>query len=148
MTDWDTALTQQALIENVRNAMAGIDSSKIPDDTIVYNANKVVIPILNEINKDLVDGNSSDQKKFDNAVIAWTAELSFDSWLTFTRLRDREIETFIDPEQYKSQLESRTDLTLNVIGASRPPDVPNVVETAKHPDEWTRADLNRVWEQR
>jgi len=148
MTDWDTTLSQQKIVENVRKALAGIDDTKIPDDTIRYNSNRVVIPILNEINTNLDSSSSSDQKKFDNAVIAWTAELSFDSWLTFTRLRDREIETFIDPKQYKSQLESRTNLTLNVIGASRPPDVPNVVETAKHPDEWTRADLNRVWEQR
>ena len=119
-----------------------MDSSKIPDNTIEQQADRFVVPVLNDIGD---YAGPDDQDAFDNAVIAYTAERAFASWLTFTRLRDREIETFLDPEQYMEDLKERTNNSLKVLGATRPPQIPNHVETIKHDGEWRRAKRDRVW---
>lgn len=141
MTEIDISLTDEELVQEVRDALAGIDDSKVPDDTIIQTANRFVIPLLNDISSVNIDN----QDRFDSVVISWTAELSFDAWLTFTRLRDREIETFIDAKQYQRQLEKRTNMSLKLIGASRPPEIPNVVYTVKHDGKKRKIDLQKPW---
>jgi len=131
--------TDNNLVGEVRDALAGLDGTKIPDDTITQTSDKFIVPLLN----DLGNYDSSDQDAFDNAVIAWTAELSFNSWLNFTRLRDREIETFIDPDSYTDNLENKTDLALRVLGISRPPDIPNHVVTIKHDGAKRKVNLHQ-----
>lgn len=143
MADLDTSLTDGELIAEVRDALANLDSSKVPDDTIEQTAFRFVIPLLNDI---LPKEPDIEQDNFDNAVIAWTAEKSFMAWLSFTRLRDREVETYLDPDQYLSQLEQRTDMALRVIDVTRPPQTPNEVVTIKHDGKKRKVNLNKPWE--
>lgn len=137
----ETNLTDQELINEVRDALAGLDSVKIPDDTIIQANERFVEPLLNET----IPSPSPDQKLFDNAAIAWTAEKAFDAWMTFSRLRDREVETFVDPKGYRENLRERTETTLYVLNATRPPKSPNTVVTVKHDGEQRRVDLSKSW---
>lgn len=142
MSDLTTSLEEANFLTEVRDALAGIDASKIPDDTITQARDRVVEPLLNDIGT----YTASDQTKFDNASIMWTAEMSFDAWMTFTRLRDREIEAFVDPKAYKEMLKSRTDKVLGVLDVQRPPDVPNQVVTVAHDGEKRAVDFDDDWE--
>lgn len=144
MTELDISLTDVELVEEVRTALAGLDAGKIPDETIVQTANRFVVPLLNDVSKNISEEN---QAAFDNAAIAWTAENSFGAWLTFTRLRDREIETYIDAKQYRSQLEQRTNMALRQVNGSRPPEVPSHHVTVKHDGVNRKINLNKIWEQ-
>lgn len=143
MTEMDTSLTEQELISEVRIALAQIDETKVPDDTITQASERFVIPLLNDIS----DIDEDYQEKFDNVVIAMTAERAFSAWLTFTRLRDREIETFLDPKGYLEQLKKRTDSALRQINATRPPQTPNTVVTVKHDGVKRKVNLNQHWVQ-
>lgn len=143
MTELDVSLTDSELIDEVRDALAGLDGAKIPDSSITQTAEKLVVPLLNDITGTLQD---EDQDAFDSAVIIWTAELSFDAWMTFTRLRDREVEAYVDPGQYREQLEKRTNMALRLLGATRPPEIPNHVVTIKHDGEYRKVDLQKNWE--
>jgi hypothetical protein len=136
----DRTLTDSELITEVRDAMAGLDSSKVPDDTITQTADSFVIPVLNDLLSTDVD-----QDQFDNAVVAYTAEMAFGAWLSFTRLRDREVEVYLDTEQYLSQLKEKTDLALRVIGLTRPSQIPNTVVTIKHDGKKRKVDLQKEW---
>ena len=123
----EMGLSDTDFVTEVRDALAGLDASKIPDDTILQAKDRFVEPLLNE-----VTGASPNQEHFDNACIAWTAEKAFDAWMTFTRLRDSELELFTDPEAYRAKLKERTDNALYVLDATRPPQTPNEVVTVKH----------------
>lgn len=141
MSDLTTSLENPAFITEVRNALAGLDAAKIPDATITQTKDRFVEPVLNN-QKAFQD---SEQTLFDNAVIYWTAEKSFDAWMTFTRLRDREIEAYVDPSSYKEGLEERTDKALGVLDVTRPPDTPNTVITVQHDGKKRRVDLSQPW---
>jgi len=142
MTELDISLSDAELIEEVRSALGGLDTSKIPDDTITQTTNRFVVPLLNDVAPNL---QSEDQDEFDNVAIAWTAEMSFGAWLTFTRLRDREVETYIDPDQYNEQLEQRTNMALRQVDATRPSEIPNFHVTVKHDGVNRTVDLQQVW---
>jgi hypothetical protein len=142
MTDLSVSLPEAEFISEVRTAMAGIDISKIPDDTITQAKERFVVPMLNDIG----DYESEDQDAFDNAAIAWTAELAFDAWLTYTRLRDAEVEAYTDPRAYKKDLKSRTNKVLGVLGVRRPPDTPPQVITITHDGVNRAVDVERDWE--
>lgn len=142
MSKLEISLTDEELVEEVRKALAGLDGSKIPDDTIIQTANRFVTPLLNDVSSNL---HEEYQDGFDNAAIAWTAEMSFGAWLTFTRLRDREVETYIDAKQYRNQLEQRTNMALRQIDGSRPPEVPSYHVTVKHDNVNRKVDLRKVW---
>lgn len=142
MNTLDISLTDDELVSEVRDSMAGLDGTKIPDDTIVQTAERMVVPLLNDITGNL---KASDQQNFDSAAIAWTAELSFSAWMTLTRLRDREVETYVDPSGYKSDLEKRTNLALRLLGATRPPEIPNYHVTVKHDGANRKVDLQQIW---
>jgi len=53
MTELEISLTDEELVEEVRKALAGLDDSKIPDDTIVQTANRFVTPLLNDVSSSL-----------------------------------------------------------------------------------------------
>jgi hypothetical protein len=142
MVDLEVSISESEFVSEVRTALAGIDSSKIPDDTITQAKNRFVEPLLNDI------GNyedPDDQDAFDNAAVSWTAEMAFDAWLVYTRLRDAEVEAYTDPRQYKRQLESRTDKVLGVLGVTRPPDVPNQVINISHDGVKRAVDIDQNW---
>jgi len=143
MTELDTSLTGEELIDEVRTALGMMDESKVPDSTIEQAAERFVIPLLNDISPNLNPKNK--QEEFDNAVIALTAERAFSAWLSFTRLRDREVETFIDPDQYLEQLKERTDFALRQIDTTRPSQTPNAVVTIKHDGVYRKVDLQKNW---
>ena len=136
----ETSLDSEELIEQVRKALAGIDDSQVPDETIEQAHERFVEPILEQITEA-----NPNQEHFNHAAVSWTAEKAFDAWMTFTRLRDREIETYVYPRQYREQLESRTDNALYVLGATRPPDTPNTVVTIKHDGKNRKINLNKNW---
>lgn len=134
-----TSLTDTEIIEEVRNALAGLDAQKIPDDTIEQTAERLVEPLLDDLT------NNPDLTLFDNAVIFMTAEYSFGAWMTFTRLRDREIESYVDPKQYRTQLKERTNQALGNLGVTRPPEVPRTVVSVQHGGEHRRINLDEAW---
>lgn len=142
MTELSISLEDAEFVSEVRDALAGLDTTKIPDSTIKQTGNRLVVPLLNDITGTL---SSDDQEAFDTAAIIWTAEMSFGAWLTFTRLRDREIEAYTDPSLYKSDLQERTNLALQVLGASRPPEIPNHHVTVKHDGVNRTVDLQKYW---
>lgn len=146
MSDFDTTLTESELVQEVRDSLAGLDSTKIPDDTITQTANKFVIPLLNQNIPSSVENNQSEyQDEFDSAVIAWTAELSFDAWFEFNRLRDREVEVYTDGNRYAKSLENRTNLALQLVETTRPSELPNHVVTVKHDGVKRRVNLHQPW---
>mgnify|MGYP000025780745 CR=1 FL=1 len=140
MVEMDTNLTDAELVNEVRDSLAGMSEAKIPDDTIEQSAKRFVIPLINDLL-----GSEVDQENFDSVVIAWTAEKSFSAWLSFTRMRDREIETYLDPQSYLSQLKERTDFALRIIDLTRPPQTPNEVVTIKHDGVKRKVDINQPW---
>lgn len=142
MADLNTSLNDSDFISEVRDALAGLDATKIPDDTITQARDRFVEPLLNDIGDYKA---SNDQTDFDNASIALTAERAFAAWLKFTRLRDREVESYIDPDAYMEELKERTNQSMGILGVTRPPTVPNMVETIKHDGEKIRVDLSREW---
>ncbi len=127
MSNMETTLSDEELVSEVRDSLAGIDSAKIPDATIKQTKERFVEPLLNE-----VTGANPDQEKFDNAIIAWTAEKSFDAWMSYSRMRDSGIEFYTDPQNYQENLKERTDNALYLLDAMRPPQTPNKVVTVKH----------------
>lgn len=137
-TSWSGSDSE--FITEVRDALAGLDTTKIPDDTITQSRDRIASPALNDMT-----GSDPDQDYFDNALIMWTAELSFQAWLTFTRLRDREIEVFTNPDGYKKDLKTRTNQAFRVLGVTRPSEIPNTVVTVKHDDEERRVNLNPAY---
>lgn len=146
MADFTLSLTDQELIEEVRDSLAGLDASKIPDSTITQTSKRFVIPLLNDnIPKEVKNNQSEYQDSFDSAVIAWTAELSFNAWMTFTRLRDAEVEAYTDPGQYKQQLEQRTNLSLQLVETTRPSDIPKETITIKHDGVQRTVNLDQPW---
>lgn len=136
MAEPESTLSNDEIVDEVRTALAGIDSSSIPDDTIVQAKNRFVVPLLQDLASPNVD-----QKQFDNAVIAYTAEKSFDAWFNFTRLRDSDLEAYQNPEQYKEKLIERTNNALFVINVTRPPEVPNTVVTVTLDDKQEKVPL-------
>lgn len=134
-----TSLSDSNFITEVRNALAGLDAQKIPDATIKQTRDRLVEPLLD----DLTD--SPNQTLFDNAVIFMTAEYSFGAWMTFTRLRDREIESYVDPNTYQKNLETRTNQALGNVGVTRPPEIPNTVVSVAHDGVNRRVQLDKVW---
>lgn len=140
--EMEPSLNEKELIDEVRDAMAQLGSGKVPDNTITQTSERFVVPLLNDL---ISDYSKISQEDFNNAVIAWTAEKSFMAWLSFTRLRDREVESYIDPEQYISQLKERTNLSLRVIDLTRPPQTPNTVITIKHDGVKRKVDLDQPW---
>lgn len=142
MADLTTSLSETDFVDEVRTALAGLDATKIPDDTIVQARDRFVEPLLNDIKEYTA---SKDQDNFDNTVIALTAERAFAAWLKFTRLRDREVESYIDPDSYMEDLKERSDQSMGILGVTRPPTVPNTIETIKHDGEKIRVDLSRQW---
>jgi len=141
MTNLETSLSEQEFTNEVRNALAGLNSSKIPDNTILQAKNRVVEPLLN----DARSYEASDQDAFDNASVMWSAEFAFDAWLTFTRLRDAEIGTYVDPDSYKEDLENRTNQVLGVLDITRPPEIPQTVVSVQHDGEKRAVDLSEEW---
>jgi len=141
--DLELTLTGEELINEVRDSLAGLDNSKIPDDTIIQTANRFVVPLLNDITRNLDP--DEDQESFNSAVIYWTSEKAFDAWLTFTRLRDREIETFLDPKQYREQLKERTNKALRLVNVTRPSEIPNKTVTVKHDGVKRKVNLQQRW---
>lgn len=146
MPNFTLSLTDQELIDEVRASLAGLDASKIPDGTIEQTAERFVVPLLNnnipsEVKKEQADY----QDGFDSAVIAWTAELSFNAWMTYTRLRDAEVEAYTDPSGYKQQLKQRTDLALQLVETTRPSDIPKTTVTIKHDGVKRTVDLSQPW---
>lgn len=137
----DYSLAESELVEEVRDALAGIDATEIPNSTIIQSADRIVAPALN----DMVDDSEISQDRFDNAIIVWTAEISFDAWLVFTRMRDREIEVFTDPSEYKEKLKNRTNLALRNVNATRPSKYPHNVVTVKHDGKQERVNLHENW---
>lgn len=131
-----TSLGEQQVIDEVRDALAGLDTQKIPDATITQTHDRFVEPLLDDLT-----GSSPDQDAFDNAAIAWTAEKSFKAWLAFTRMRDREVEVYTDPARYSEKLEERTDHSLNILDVTRPPDIPNTVVTIVHDGKERKVNL-------
>lgn len=147
MADFTLSLTDQELIDEVRDSLAGLDASKIPDSTITQTADRFVIPLLNDnIPEEVKTQQSEYQDSFDSSVIAWTAELSFNAWMTFTRLRDAEVEAYTNPDQYKEDLAQRTNLTLQLLNTTRPSDIPKKTITIKHDNVHRTLDLDKVWE--
>jgi hypothetical protein len=142
MAQLDVSLSDSTFIDEVRTAMAGLDSTKIPDDTIVQAKDRFVEPLLNDSPVNLT---SDDQDAFDNAAIAWTAEFAFDAWLTYTRLRDAEVEAYTDPNAYKRDLKSRTNKMLGVLGLTRPSDIPNQVISIQHDGKRRSVNLDANW---
>lgn len=140
MSEVEVSLNDNVFVAEVRDALAGVDATKIPDGTITQVKDRLVEDLLNNLVSDSVD-----QDQFDNAAIFWSAELAFDAWMTFTRLRDREIEAYVDPRSYRQQLRDRTDRALYVLGTNRPPTIPNQVVTVQHDGEKRRVDLNQEW---
>lgn len=143
MTDLETSLADSEFIDEVRNSLAGLDASKIPDDTIIQTKDRVVEPLLN----DLKDFQTDEQDAFDNASIMWSAEFSYDAWMTFSRLRDREVEAYVDPKGYKEQLKVRTNQVLSVLGVTRPSDIPQTVVSIQHDGVKRSVDLSQVWKE-
>lgn len=142
MTDLETSLSDSEFITEVRNSLAGLDTTQIPDDTITQTRDRFVEPLLNDSS---VVFQQEDQDAFDNASIVWTAELAFKAWMTYTRLRDAEVEAYVDPSRYQSNLESRTDQSLGILGVTRPPDVPNQVISVSHDGEHRAVNLDKNW---
>lgn len=146
MADFTLSLTDQELIDEVRDSLAGLDASKIPDSTISQTARRFVIPLLNDNIPNAIKTQQVDyQDSFDSAVIAWTAELSFNAWMTFTRLRDAEVEAYTDPKSYKTQLKQRTDLALQLVETTRPSDIPKTTVSIKHDGVKRAVDLSHGW---
>jgi hypothetical protein len=146
MADFTVSLSDQELIDEVRDSLAGLDSSKIPDSTITQTAERFVIPLLNNnIPEEVKKQQAEYQDSFDSAVIAWTAELSFNAWMTFTRLRDAEVEAYTDPDQYKQQLAQKTNLALQLVNTTRPSDIPKETVTVKHDGVQRTVDLSQEW---
>lgn len=142
MAELSISLTDADFVSEVRDALAGLDASKVPDSTILQTGKRVVTPLLNDNTSSL---SSNNQDAFDTAAIMWTAEMSFGAWLTFTRLRDREIEVYTDPANYKENLQERTNYALQGLDASRPPEIPNHVVTIKHDGTNRTVDLQKYW---
>jgi len=140
MADLDYSFTESELVSEVRDALAGLDAKKVPDDTIAQTADRFVVPLLNSMGSYTND----DQTDFDNAVIAWSAEKSFDAWLTLTRLRDREVEAYVNPSQYRKNIETRTNDALYTLGVTRPPDVPNTIYSVQSSGEGEEIVLQRT----
>lgn len=139
--DLEFSETDQVLLEEVRSSLAGLDSAKIPDDTIVQAKDRLVVPSLNGLRY----YQDEDQEKFDNAVVFWTAEMAFNAWMAFTRLRDAEVEAYTNPDSYKAQLEKRTNFALTALDVTRPPEIQNQVITVAHDGVQRRVDLDQPW---
>lgn len=139
----EISLTDPELVDEVRDAMAGLDGTNVPEGTITQTADRFVEPLLNDIAPHLKP--SEDQEAFDSAAIAFTAELSFDAWLAFTRVRDREVETYVNPENYRKQLRKRTNLSLRLVDATRPSEIPNYHVTVNKDGVNERVNLQKYW---
>lgn len=111
----ETSLNDTKFEDEVRDAMAGIDASKIPADTILQQRDRFCEPVVNkQSNRELT------QDEFDTAVIAFTAERSFKSWLSKRRMADADLQVSAKPTQLKKDLEERANEIFALFDISRP----------------------------
>lgn len=111
----ETSLTLPELVVEVRDALAALDDKKIPDETIVQQYQRFVLPKT----QDILENKSPTQAQVDAVLIAWTAEKSFKSWLAKETQMFGDVQVGIDPEQYASQLEERTNEALETADVQR-----------------------------
>lgn len=107
---YSTSLNDTDFIDEVRDSLAGFDSSKVPDDTITQQRDRFVEPA---VNNGMTEGG---QDEFDNAVIAWTAERAFKSWLPTVLMSDGNFEIEKQVKEMRRHLEERTKLALQQVG--------------------------------
>lgn len=124
------SLSESEAITEVRDALAGLDQSKIPDSTIQQSLNRFSKPWVDQ----QVDPDAP-QEVYEGAVIAYAAELSFNSWMMKTRMRDAELEVFTDPRVFKDKIQRRTDEVFTTLGISRPPRNKHYQKAVKADDE-------------
>lgn len=114
MADYTFSGPDSEFIDEVRAALAEIDATRIPDGTIEQQRKRVAAPhINNQLGPD-------QQNAFDDALVFYTAEKAFDSWLTTVRFDDADLQIKVNPEHYREGLQERTDAVFDRIGITRP----------------------------
>lgn len=133
-TEPQFTLTHEEAVREVRNALAGLNNKKIPDETVEQAVFMFSKPW---VEKQIPNTASNDA--FEAAVIAYAAELSFDAWFSKSRMRDRSLEVFTQPRVWKKKLEQRTKQVFATHGVSRPPKQNHIQEVA-YPSEEAREE--------
>lgn len=127
-------LSEKEAVNETRHALAGLSDDMIPDETVEQAVFLFAEPwVSNEISE---EANDSD---LEAAVIAYAAELSFDAWFAKSRMRDRSLEVFTQPQVWKEKLEKRTNQIFSTYGISRPPKQEHIIEVA-YPSEQAREE--------
>lgn len=128
-------LSRTEAINEVRIAMANLPDDMIPDDTIEQAVFMFAEPWVDkEIPK------SADDSDMEAAVVAYAAELSFNAWFAKSRLRDRSLEVFAQPDVWRQQLEKRTNQVFSIHEITRPPSKDHIIEVAYPSEEaWEEA---------
>lgn len=112
---FETSLTEPELVVEVRDALAGLDETKIPEDTILQQYERFVVPKL----ESLLDNKNPTDAQVDAIVVFWTAEQSFKSWFTKKQMMFGDVQIGVDPGSYQEELETRTNEALNAAGVER-----------------------------
>lgn len=120
MADYTFSGDDAEFLDEIRSALANIDATRIPDETILQQRDRVTAPHLND------ELGADQQGAFDDALIVYTAEKAFDSWMTKTRFDDADLQIKVNPTQYREGLKERTDDVFERVGVSRPGQRPTV----------------------
>jgi len=114
MADYTYSDSDPEFRSEVRDALAQIDATQIPDATIDQKRARIAAPHLTD---QLENGQ---QRLFDDALILFTAELAFKGWLTETRYDDNDIQVKVNVEQYTADLEEQTNMVFARGDITRP----------------------------
>lgn len=116
-------LSDEETIHEVRTALAGLDATKIPDDTLLQAVKIFALPWV----ESTIDASRSNDE-LEAAAIALGAEFAWDAWFAKSRMRDRELEVFTEPRVYDMKIRQRTKQVLSAYGLNRPPSRSHIIE--------------------
>lgn len=110
MTEINTSLSENEVINEVRTMLGGLGPNHIPDGTIIQQKERFAVPDLEAKG---AEGSDSD---IETAVLAYTAELAFKSWLKKKRIVTDEVEASFDIEAYRKEVEEQAEDALRRVG--------------------------------
>lgn len=110
-----TTLSDNEFITEVRTALGELDDDMISDATIMQQKDRFVIPYLEDKN---VSGSG---ETIDTAMIALSAEKSFNAWMKKSQIAGGQMNVTFNTEEYADNLAEQSSSALKQLNINRAP---------------------------
>lgn len=110
-----TSLEDEDLIRRIRDSLNDISENQLPSGTIMVKHDQIVEPYLERNTSDDVE-----QDAFDNAAVAYTAELAYKAIPAKSTVSAGGVTANVAVSQYIDSLEENTSIAFAEIGVTPP----------------------------